>query len=194
MDFNPHPSHEGWPCPFWYRPIPPYFNPHPSHEGWRVSRKVHSLPDNFNPHPSHEGWLSPSLFRSYSYSISIHILHTKDDSWLLMISTRERYFNPHPSHEGWPSVIRRESPSLWFQSTSFTRRMTNRPQRRLRSFIFQSTSFTRRMTHIQAVPANFRRFQSTSFTRRMTSLSDDDPRGFKISIHILHTKDDLRRQ
>ena len=58
---------------------------------------------------------------------------------------------------------------------------------------FQSTSFIRRMTWYKLAVVCIGVFQSTSFIRRMTQL-DNAPDFIKIiSIHILHTKDDILR-
>ena len=99
------------------------FNPHPSYEGWRLILHSAEKIFYFNPHPSYEGWqrlfliiLRTIRFQSTSFIrrmtlynaatllsilISIHILHTKDDSWLYLSKISRLDFNPHPSYEGW---------------------------------------------------------------------------------------------
>ena len=79
-------------------------------------------------------------------SISIHTLLAKGDYFQLLDIHFGVNFNPHPSREGWRISSYSFNPSLVFQSTPFSRRVTKHDLSSLRFHSFQSTPFSRRVT------------------------------------------------
>ena len=101
-------------------------------------------------------------------SISIHILHTKDDGIWPIAAYILSNFNPHPSYEWWRAPPTKTITLMRFQSTSFIRRMTYNN--------LAAHSTVKISIHILHTKDDYRR------------VTFDD--NINISIHILHTKDD----
>ena len=116
---------------------------------------------------------------------------TKDDAVKQGYIFLKRDFNPHPSREGWHCFSQNAISVCDFNPHPSYEGWLLYHSWQVLSMLFQSTSFTRRMTRKLGDVTYAEVFQSTSFIRRMTISTKKSNKKSHISIHILHTKDDL---
>ena len=100
LDFNPRPSHEGRPRHSALSTHSWNFNPRPSHEGRLLSGSFPSVSERFQSTSLTRGTTLLLLSTSFSWAISIHVPHTRDDASAGALICEASDFNPRPSHEG----------------------------------------------------------------------------------------------
>ena len=127
--------------------------------------------------------------RIYS-TISIHILHTKDDFWYAAAAWSSIYFNPHPSYEGWLYPVHCHLVQFHFNPhPSYEGWLDTNLQLSASGYFNPHPSYEGWHSWIMLQILS-KSFQSTSFIRRMTYSDLLFSFYCGISIHILHTKDD----
>ena len=92
------------------------------------------------------GTTSSTAGRKTVWTISIHVPHTRDDTWFRSLPPCELDFNPRPSHEGRRGIDRAGSIAHYFNPRPSHEGRRKRPIADLYNTIFQSTSLTRGTT------------------------------------------------